>query len=230
MVQASNWQKIQPYWIWIGLDWVGLGRVVEFLGIARCWICVSDVGSAWNRYKLTIPFAGLESQTRKMEDSHHSNLSSCNYTILWTFRFLAFSTSMAADLKHVVVVIQEFVAWQACWTNPLCVCTVSAIVSKSREFARCNGCWITWIDMTHHTHTKHPPPPKNSLCWLGFRLRSYDVPSHVVFVRLPIDMMNLCLSLPSQHFAANLNQVRVDKFVIIKGMAKASVTAEHERR
>ena len=80
------------------LDWVGLGWVLELLGIARWLNLCFGCWSAWNCYKLTTLFAGLESQTRKVEDSHYSNLSSCNLTILWTFRFLVFSTSMASDL------------------------------------------------------------------------------------------------------------------------------------
>lgn len=99
----------------VGLGWVGLSFGIfgdcQMLNLCfGCW-------SAWNCYKLSTLFAGMESQIQKFEDSHHSNLSSCNFTILWTFRSLVSSTSIASDLKHVVV-IQEFVVWQGCWTNP----------------------------------------------------------------------------------------------------------------
>lgn len=111
MVQASNWQKIQP--CWIGLGWV---KFWNFWGLpdAQLVFWMLECMELLQTYYL---FAGMESQIQKFEDSHHSNLSSCNLTILWTFRLLVFSTSIASDLKHVVV-IQEFVVWQGCWTNP----------------------------------------------------------------------------------------------------------------
>lgn len=96
-------------------------------------------------------------------------------------------------------------------------------MSRFREFAR--EIWHTTFTHPHH-----------SLCCFVSRLESYDFLSHVGFVQLSIHMMNLCLSFPFQHFAANLKQVRVDEFVIIKGMAKDQnllkhrVTAEQKRK
>ena len=193
----------------VGLDWVGLSCGLfgdcQMLNLCfGCWI-------TWNSYKPTILFAGLEPQTPKLEDSHDNNLSSCNLTVLWTFHFLVFSTSMATDLKHVVV-IQEFVAWQGWWTNPLCVCIVLAIVSY--------GCWnyVDWHDT-----------PLSSQFSLLIWIQTQEVT--MSWGMLGVCNLQFTWRICAFHFhfniTVNLKQVRVDKFVIIKGMAKDQNLLKH---
>ena len=200
MVQASNWQKIQP--CWIGLGWV---EFWNFWGLPDGWTCVLDVGVhgivtnllpsslVWN-HRLgswkTATIAILVLATKQF----------CEH---FAFLFSALRWLLTC-LKHVVV-IQEFVVWQGCWTN-------------NPHYVRLFWpLWASLESLSDRYDTLH----------ITYRLGSYDFLSHVGFVQLSIHMMNPCLSLSFQHFAANLKQVKVDEFVIIKGMAKDQNLRKH---